>query len=408
MKIKGKLLAIIISVMMLISTVTVYAAGSIKPNKSSMSIAVGSSSTLTITASNAAGRIDVSSSNPGVATITSGAGKHWLDKDSVTLTIKAVSEGTCTIDIKLTDAATYDDEDLSGKTIRVTVNVYTPKPVVSNDATLKLLEVAGLSLSPEFTSGNTEYTVYAPLDTTNLDITAVANHPKATVSPIDESVSEGWNKTDITVTAEDGTKKVYTLNTYVEEMPTKIYDFEDTQQGVVVNLDNVTLDEFEKGDDGIFTGKGVDVIYCMDMATREKDFFILDRENDVLIARYRTLTICCREYIVGLTDYENNDLDPMVVGKITIDGVELDGWVYVDEDMKHLSVVVLKDEEGVDTLYRYDAIEDMVVRYAEPAEVEPEASTNPLLLPLAGTGLLSLILAMLLLAERKKNKEENV
>ena len=117
---KMKIFIIAILLLLLILPINVLAAGSITPAPRSLSITKGGTKTFKITASNAVGRVDISSSNPSVAKVN--VSSQWLENSSVTVTVTGVSAGTANITVKLTDAATFDEEVLTGSyTISVTV-----------------------------------------------------------------------------------------------------------------------------------------------------------------------------------------------------------------------------------------------------------------------------------------------
>ncbi|GHU93576.1 hypothetical protein FACS1894156_0590 [Bacteroidia bacterium] len=90
-----------------------------------------------------------------------------------------------------------------------TVNIYRK----SNDATLQNLTVSLGALSPAFSSGVTDYTVNVNNNITTIGITGTANHSKASVAgnTTQRPLSVGNNAIALTVTAEDGTQKTYTI-----------------------------------------------------------------------------------------------------------------------------------------------------------------------------------------------------
>lgn len=82
----------------------------------------------------------------------------------------------------------------------------------SNDATLKDLIISNVT-GFEFDRNKTNYTITVGYDVTSLDLKAVLNDSKATyVVEGNENFVVGHNTVTITVTAEDGTKKTYTLD----------------------------------------------------------------------------------------------------------------------------------------------------------------------------------------------------
>lgn len=107
----------------------VLAAGSVTTSTKNLTITKGSSASFTIKAKNAAGRVDISSSNTAIATASQSS--VWLDNNSASVKVTGKTIGTTTIVIKQTDVATYDSEVLSGNIV-VNVKVIekrdTPKP----------------------------------------------------------------------------------------------------------------------------------------------------------------------------------------------------------------------------------------------------------------------------------------
>lgn len=117
-KIKMFLIALVINFCFMIN---VFAQGSVSISTSSLNITKGESKTFTISANNSAGRIDISSTNSGIASISKSS--TFLDMTSDTITVTANNVGSTTIKIYISDMTTYDDEVLSGKTYTINVNV---------------------------------------------------------------------------------------------------------------------------------------------------------------------------------------------------------------------------------------------------------------------------------------------
>jgi len=137
----------------------VKAAGSVKTSTASLTIEPGKSKTFKVTASSSAGRIDISSSNTAVATVS--PSNHFLDNSSVTVKVTAKKEGSAVINVKLTDVATYDGKVLTGtKTVKITVKKSEPKtpaPPVVKEMKINRLEVIGYDIS--FNKDTHNYTI---------------------------------------------------------------------------------------------------------------------------------------------------------------------------------------------------------------------------------------------------------
>ena len=201
----------------------VYAAGKYSISVGATSITVGKSVKLTIKTTNAAGKFTVTSSNPAVVKVSSSS--TWVDGSSMDpkITLKGLKEGTATITI--TPVNVSDDEYkllTNKKSIKITVKKASTttttdkKPTTttttkSSDATLKSLTTTQ-DLDLVFSKDKTNYSVTVDKTVNSLGLKAVANDSKATVKiEGDKDFVVGENTVTITVTAENGTKKIYTV-----------------------------------------------------------------------------------------------------------------------------------------------------------------------------------------------------
>ena len=82
----------------------------------------------------------------------------------------------------------------------------------SSDNTLSSLQISPGVLSPAFSPDVTTYTTSVGADCASLTVSAVPNDSKATVSVSGKRMDPGFNTTTITVTAENGSKRTYTIN----------------------------------------------------------------------------------------------------------------------------------------------------------------------------------------------------
>lgn len=106
----------------------VFAVGGFSVSTTGVTLHPGESTSFSVTASNAAGRINISSSDPSIASVSTSA--VFLDLNSESVTITAGSIGSTTISIVTSsNFATYDEENLGGQTRTISVNVVeVPKP----------------------------------------------------------------------------------------------------------------------------------------------------------------------------------------------------------------------------------------------------------------------------------------
>lgn len=95
----------------------------------------------------------------------------------------------------------------------------TEEPEISSNANLSILGIRPHDFTG-FRYGTTSYKVEVPKDVEEIEVYASAQHEKATVTGTGKKTLElGENQVDVTVTAEDGTKKTYTI--YITRGKTK-------------------------------------------------------------------------------------------------------------------------------------------------------------------------------------------
>ena len=224
---------IIISFLVLINSV--YAAG-YTTSVTSNSVTVGGSITLNIKGSDIAGKFTISSSNGSVVSLS--GSNVWIDNNTQSITLKANKVGTSVITIVPVDVTGYNGETINGnKTITITVKA---KPVVNNNSGsnngtqnvkpkssnsyLSSLTIDGYELDSKFNKETLEYSVSVKEGTEKIKINAQLADSSAKVNGVGEVVvSEGINKFEIVVTAENGSKRVYKLNvTVLEYKPIKV------------------------------------------------------------------------------------------------------------------------------------------------------------------------------------------
>ena len=218
---------IILSIVMSFFSFTTSAAGSVI-SFSKKSLTVGESLTVSVT-------VDAGEAMYGVSCIvnydsnvleyksgsgTGGAGTLKIiespsgeTKVTYSLTFAAKTAGSCAISVADCVYSTLGengstDKGLSGASAAVTVN----NAALSSNANLQSLTLSKGSLSPAFSASKTSYKVNVGNDVTECSIYATAADGDAKVEISGKSaLSIGANTRTVTVTAPNGTQKVYTV-----------------------------------------------------------------------------------------------------------------------------------------------------------------------------------------------------
>ena len=176
---------------------------------------VGDTTTLTISATDCGGRFTISSSDPNVVSVSSGA--EWIENTSLSITLTAKKAGTATITVVPFDVSDtagenqMDPKDDRKVNITVKEKVVTPPPAQnskSTDATLKSITVGGKT----YNNPKTDITVASvSADTSSIKIEAQTNNSKATVTGVgNKDLKAGTTNTfTLKVTAESGATQNY-------------------------------------------------------------------------------------------------------------------------------------------------------------------------------------------------------
>jgi len=129
----------------------------------------------------------------------------------VQVKFKALSSGSAKLSTQAIAIVDYESFSLmSAKDTSSTLTVNPPK-TASSENKLSSLTVSGVTLSPEFKSSTYEYSAEVEYSVKKLAISAIAKDKNAKVSISSTELGLGENKIEITVTAENGSKRKYTL-----------------------------------------------------------------------------------------------------------------------------------------------------------------------------------------------------
>ncbi len=129
---------------------------------------------------------------------------------TVTFTVKSVAAGT-NIKISYTGVKASDgNADANVGTVTYSKTVAAP---LATDNNLASLNVSNATISPAFSAGTTNYTASVPFEISKLNVSATAADGKAKVSVNSPNLTpNGTTKVTVTVTAENGAKKTYTIS----------------------------------------------------------------------------------------------------------------------------------------------------------------------------------------------------
>ena len=355
----------------------------------SNTVTVGNTITLSVKGTDIAGKFSISTSNSSVVGISSGS--IWVDNNTQSITLKANKVGSATITIVPVDVSSYSGGTITGnKTVTITVKEKTTtssggnttvKPKSSNSY-LSSLTVDGYELDNKFDKESLEYSVTIKEGTEKIKINAQLADSSAKVSGIGEVlVSEGLNKFNIVVTAENGSKRTYVLNVTVLEYKPIIVKIENDEYTVVrKRKDLPSISEY-------FTEKDItideDVVEGYYNENLKYEIVGLKDENGKIklyiykLGKYTlyneqvfngmVLRILDKEVSGGYkkTSFSYNDMKIDSYQEVKLDILK-NTYALEDNEVRGNNFYLfyaINMENGKEELYQYDSVEKTVQRY---------------------------------------------
>lgn len=365
-------------------------------NVSASTGSVNPGGTFTISLSNVAGEFNISVSN-GSGSRNTGFIDTMGGAQSYNIT--AGSSGTVTVTVTATAAGTYVPEaDISGQSRSISVNIVAPQapapapsqpqqnrpqtqtppaevkpeePVKSSDNTLKSISISDGKLAPEFKSDVFEYSVVLPKGSKSIKVDAATNDGKASVANTgSHDLKVGENVVSLIVTPEDGSSEaLYELNIYVEdELKDKISN-DDQEYFIVNHFNGVKLPDTFKEVEIDIKGKKVPALNSdiwkttllyLEGPDKKRTFFIVEK-NDLgeyeIISTFRTISINGEDFLLLDIPKDKQERVNMTYTDIEYEKDKFKGFKYNDKALKDYFLVYLRNKEGKDFFYQYEASE---------------------------------------------------
>ncbi len=277
-----------------------------------------------------------------------------VKKSSYTLNFTAISEGNCKITADVTGGGFADSYAKNSATITIT------KPKPSSNADLSSIKLSKGSLSPAFKADVTDYTAKVKYDVDEITISATPADGKSRVTGGGTfALNVGKNEKFINVTAQDGTRKIYTLNiTRMSEQETQEAEQAERDANpllVVINgndykivndLTNVTIPAgFTKT---TTTRKESEITVLKDTAEKYELCWLVDQngENGAFYSRDAEdnftkliyISVGEKMYIIEEFDMLGDLPDGFEFSNCTIAGNEVESIGYTSEGLKDFNI----------------------------------------------------------------------
>lgn len=363
--------------------------------------------------------ISLTSGNSSDAPVFSGDGAK---SKSYTFTFKAKKSGNASLTFNAVGATMVGDEEVKFTSKSKSVKIITQAELeasYSSNNKLSSLAVEGYTLSPSFSQTITSYTVNLPANTESIKVTGKKADSKASVDGLGtKTVEDGSNTIKITVTAENGSTKTYTINAIVEELDPIIVNINNEKFTVVrkakllesPNSDFVagTIQINENEIPTLVNEKANITLVGLKDKEGNIELYIYNKEENTY-TKYNQFTF--QELTLYITNKEvenNKDKKEININEEIITAYKLEDSYYY--------FYAINLTTGKENLYRYDKEENTVQKEIVTAEekiIVEENNNNEEMYKYIIIGLLAFILLtyivlllMLLFKGKKKNKNE--
>lgn len=253
-----------------------------------------------------------------------------VNQRSYVMTFKAIGYGKGQFSLVGSPVAyTYEDNTpMSVSGTSFDAEVIAPVTASSN-ANLASLKISPGSLSTEFSPNVTEYTSEVSADVQRLVLSAVPEDENATVKVNgNQDFTEGSNQVLITVTAESGAKKVYTILVQKNE----------SKQDAQEELETVTP-TIQPGDTALewsFTAASVNGVTKL---SETSTYTVVEEPSDLIVPDGYSKT------------------------SIKVSGITIPVYQLKDVKEDDFLLMVLQNAFGQTNLYKYDKVEKTIQRY---------------------------------------------
>lgn len=416
--------------------------GSISVWANANTVKPGQTVNVSIKLSDVAGVFSIKSSNESVlAGSTSKDYDTLYTTDTFIVTFTAKSAGTATITVTPTDVSSTSEKTFT-KPASVTIKVISEETKTYNYSnnnnnsnknnnnnsssknktnkelssvnTLSSLSVDGFKLDKDFNKDTVEYSVEVPNDVTKVNIKASATDENASIGGAGEQeVSEGNNKLEIKVTAENGDVKTYIVNVNVKELNPINVKANNKEYTIVRKEEGLEIPEgFEKttvkiDDQDVLAFKNEKLGYTL-VALKDKEdnikYFIYDngKYQEFIVLEAKGFKIVVLDFPKNkmIKDYKEFEFE---ANELKYKGYAL------NKKSKFYLVYGKNYETGKESIYQYDSEEGTLQRYNKDYISLDNSTTNsfktPFIIATIIASLLAIAYIVTIIVIKKKNSK---
>lgn len=390
----------------------------LKPSVSKSNLVIGNTVTVTVTLSSSealgsweyslnydSSKLDLVSSDvplsyKGVVTSTN------QKSVSYKYTFKAKASGTATFSFSKAAAYAYDESQMNINKSTSSVKIISKAELeasYSKNNYLSSLGVNGYSLDPEFNKDTLEYRVTLPAETYEAEITGSKEDKKASISGLGKKeLTDGENRFEILVTAENGNERKYVVIITVSELSPVIVKIDNKEYNVVRKKETLTTPDGYT--DTIVTINEEEVPAFYSEVTKFTLVALKDAEGKVAYyikdndkyTEYKTFPF--DKVDLYLEDFPSNIDIPKeyIKVKIKINGEEVEAYK-LSKTSKYALIYGMNISLGTKDLYMYDSVQNTIQRYNNEEALLLGEKLNQFLYIIFILGIVSIILLIVLI-----------
>lgn len=425
----NKLIAFLVLIVSMMSFIPTVKAASASINISSSTGTVVEGGTITTT-------VKISSSSPigvweyslnydssmltlksGTTHIASYASSGSTYSQTYTYTFTAKKSGSTSISVKNYSVIGWDEKSMSTSVSTSSVKIITQSELqasYSSNNDLSALSVSGAELSPAFDADVTEYTVELEPKTESINISATAADSKSKITGAGEhQVTDGNNKIEILVTAQNGSIQKYIINAVVKELEpieitlngneyTVIRTEEDLTKPLYFTETSISIND--KDVPGYYNEQlGYSLVGLKDSDGNVKLYIYDIEENsfeEYVEFSFEALTLQIIEFNEEVMIPDGYDIYTIVIGEEKIESYK------TNAKSNYALVYAMNIETGNKNLYSYDLVEGTMQIYnAEKIEKVAEEEDIYKLCSGIFAGINIVLLLIILTGSSKKKKK---
>ena len=390
----------------------------LKPSVSKSNLVIGNTVTVTVTLSSSealgsweyslnydSSKLDLVSSDvplsyKGVVTSTN------QKSVSYKYTFKAKASGTATFSFSKAAAYAYDESQMNINKSTSSVKIISKAELeasYSKNNYLSSLGVNGYSLDPEFNKDTLEYRVTLPAETYEAEITGSKEDKKASISGLGKKeLTDGENRFEILVTAENGNERKYVVIITVSELSPVIVKIDNKEYNVVRKKETLTTPDGYTDTTVTINEEEVPAFYsevtkftlvALKDAGGKVAYYIKDNDK---YTEYKTFPF--DKVDLYLEDFPSNIEIPKEYTKvkIKINGEEVEAYK-LSKTSKYALIYGMNISLGTKDLYMYDSVQNTIQRYNNEEALLLGEKLNQFLYIIFILGIVSIILLIVLI-----------